>query len=158
MTGSACRPAGRQLPAPLPRLSRRLPAWHAAALQPRPRRAGQQQPCTGWDACDTQPGCPGHAALRLSHRAARFGCFPSKFRLEHTGTARLSRAMSAPGAGLGGIRDLFSSQQTGDHSPSVLLLGTGLYGWPQASAVSDPRRSTAVRPWVGFVEKTAAAL
>lgn len=112
-------------------------------LQPHPRRAGRQQPCTGWDAGETQPGCPGHAALWLSPHAAGFRCFPSKFRLEHAGTAQLSQVMSAPGAGLG-VRDLLLSQQTGDRSPSVLPLGRGLYGWPQGSAVSDPRCSTAV--------------
>lgn len=72
MTRSTHHPAGRQLPMLLPVPSRRPPA--RTQLQPHPRRAGQQQPCTGWDAGKTQPGCPGHAALQLSSHAVGFGC------------------------------------------------------------------------------------
>lgn len=92
VTGSTCHPSGRQLPTALPRLSRR-PAWLQLQLVPA-GRAGQWQPCTGWDALRAQRNCLGHSAPRLSV-ARQDLCFPSTFRLEHASSAWLSQAMSA---------------------------------------------------------------
>lgn len=85
---------------------------------------------------------PGSHSTVASPRAAGFACSPSEFRLQHAGTARVPWVVSAPGAQLL-LWDLLLSQQPGDHSPSVLL-GTGLHGCPQGSAVCDLMCSTAV--------------